>query len=128
MVISLLCAVLTGLQLPPEAAPAQGKQPPATFAAGTAQVLVDFVVTGKNGRVVPNLTEKDFKVSEDGKERKIVSFLAFGGSDPSTPDAPGEPEPSLSTTQLARTITVLFVDDARLTPAQAFHLRPALKA
>jgi len=128
MVRFLIFAALVGLPQAPAEPP--GQQPPATFASGTAQVLVDVVVTGRNGAAVANLSEADFKVREDGKERKIVSFLAFGGSEAHADgaDASTAGEPAAPAAQLARTITVLFVDDARLTPAQSFQLRPALKS
>ncbi len=37
-------------------------------------VLVDSVVTDKKGNYITDLKEKDFKVSEDGKEQPIKSF------------------------------------------------------
>jgi len=40
----------------------------------TKQVLVDAVVTDKKGNYVPDLSQKDFKVWEDGKEQSIRSF------------------------------------------------------
>jgi VWFA-related protein len=40
----------------------------------TKQVLVDAVVTDKKGNYVPDLSQKDFKVFEDGKEQSIRSF------------------------------------------------------
>lgn len=42
--------------------------------AETRLVLVDTVVTDKKGNYVRDLTEKDFKVWEDGKEKAITSF------------------------------------------------------
>ena len=60
------------------AAPAQQAEPPANpgvvIRTETKQVLVDAVVTDKKGNYVPGLTEKDFKVLEDGKEQAIRSF------------------------------------------------------
>ena len=47
----------------------------------TKLVLVDSVVTDKKGNYVRDLTAKDFKVWEDGKEQTIKSFSS--GSDPS---------------------------------------------
>jgi len=46
-------------------------------------VLVDAVVTDKKGNYVHDLTQKDFKVYEDGKEQGVTSF-SFG-NDPSGP-------------------------------------------
>ncbi|MGA2374623.1 MAG: VWA domain-containing protein, partial [Candidatus Sulfotelmatobacter sp.] len=42
--------------------------------AETRLVLVDSVVTDKKGEYVRDLTQKDFKVWEDGKEQAITSF------------------------------------------------------
>ena len=60
------------------AAPAQQNQPVPNsglvIRTETKQVLVDAVVTDKKGNYVPDLTEKDFKVTEDGKEQAIRSF------------------------------------------------------
>ncbi len=47
----------------------------------TKLVLVDTVVTDKKGNYIRDLTAKDFKVWEDGKEQTIKSFSS--GSDPS---------------------------------------------
>jgi VWFA-related protein len=46
----------------------------ATIKAETNLVLVDTVVTDKHGAYVRDLTQKDFKVWEDGKEQPINSF------------------------------------------------------
>ncbi|MGA2039087.1 MAG: VWA domain-containing protein [Bryobacteraceae bacterium] len=40
----------------------------------TKQVLVDAVVTDKKGNYIPDLSQKDFRVLEDGKEQPIRSF------------------------------------------------------
>src|SRR5271155_442519 len=45
----------------------------------TRLVLVDSVVTDKKGEYVRDLTQKDFKVWEDGKEQTLTSSL-FGGA------------------------------------------------
>ncbi|MGC2770946.1 MAG: VWA domain-containing protein, partial [Candidatus Sulfotelmatobacter sp.] len=42
--------------------------------AETRLVLVDTVVTDKKGEYVRDLTQKDFKVWEDGKEQAVTSF------------------------------------------------------
>jgi len=60
------------------AASAQQDQPAANVGTvirtETKQVLVDAVVTDKKGSYVPDLSQKDFKVWEDGKEQSIRSF------------------------------------------------------
>jgi VWFA-related protein len=71
--------VLAGI-LHPQAraqAPADG-----VIRTETKLVLVDSVVTDKKGGYVRDLTAKDFKVFEDGKEQAIKSFSS--GSDPAS--------------------------------------------
>src|ERR1700761_1244042 len=75
-------------------------------------VLVDAVVTDKKGAYVHDLTAKDFKVQEDGKEQTITSF-SFA-SDPASP-----------LSQSPRYI-VLYFDDSAMSPArQPFARRAA---
>jgi len=112
---------------------AQDQPKPPVFSAGTDLVLVDFVVTDKSDNTVAGLKASDFVVKEDGKERPILSFAAFGGAavtvDAGPEDVVVEPFPS-STPMPAPTpsaITVLFVDDGQLSPQEAVRLRPAIK-
>src|SRR3984885_13233189 len=51
--------------------------------AETRLVLVDTVVTDKKGNYVRDLTQKDFKVWEDGKEQAVTSFSFEERLDPS---------------------------------------------
>ena len=46
-------------------------------------VLVDAVVTGKKDEPIHGLTEKDFRIFEDGKEQTITGFQTHTG--PATP-------------------------------------------
>ena len=57
--------------------------PSATFRAGTQEVLVDAIVTDKNGNFQRDLTRQDFKIFEDGKGRKITSFALGSAGGPS---------------------------------------------
>src|SRR5271166_2590271 len=50
------------------------------FKAETRLVLVDTVVTDKQGNYITDLTAKDFKVWEDNKEQPIKSFSVESGS------------------------------------------------
>ncbi|HTW66092.1 MAG TPA: VWA domain-containing protein [Bryobacteraceae bacterium] len=83
-------------------------QQPAVIQTETRVVLVDAIVTAKNGAYVRDLTEKDFRIWEDNKEQAIKSF-AFESS----PDA-SEPR-SL----------VLFFDDSSM---EAMDQIPALRS
>ena len=113
---------------------AQDQPKPPVFSTGTNLVLVDFVVTDKSDNSVGGLKASDFVVKEDGKERPILSFAAFGGAavtvDAGPEDVVVEPFPT-ATPKPAPTpgaaITVLFVDDGQLSPQEAVRLRPALK-
>ena len=67
--------------------PAQSQAPPAgadnstpVFKAETRLVLVDTIVTDKQGKYITDLTAKDFKVWEDNKEQAIKSFSLESGS------------------------------------------------
>lgn len=66
-----LCALL-------HAQPAPAPAPPADngilIRTESNLVLVDSVVTDKKGNYITDLKEKDFKVSEDGKDQPIKSF------------------------------------------------------
>jgi VWFA-related protein len=112
---------------------AQDQTKPPVFSAGTNLVLVDFVVTDKSESAVGGLKASDFVVKEDGKERPILSFAAFGGAvtvDAGPEDVVVEPFPSATPKPAptpATAITVLFVDDGQLAPQEAVRLRPALK-
>ena len=49
-------------------------QPGTVIKTETREVLVDAIVTGKNGAYVSDLSAKDFHVSEDGKQQSIKGF------------------------------------------------------
>src|SRR5271155_1620695 len=76
----------------------------------TRLVLVDSVVTDKKGEYVRDLTQKDFKVWEDGKEQAITSF-SFEESTNST-----NPQPHY---------LVLFFDDSTMDMGDQARARDA---
>ncbi len=51
----------------------------------TRVVLVDAIVTAKNGTYVRDLTQKDFRIWEDNKEQAIRSFAFESSSEASQP-------------------------------------------
>jgi len=61
----LLIAILPGWQQRP------------TFRSGIEYVQLDVVVTGKDDRPVPGLTQNDFEIVERGKPQTIASFQAI---------------------------------------------------
>ncbi len=120
--VSFALASPAAAQLPP---------PPLKLGVETRLVLVDLVVLDKSDKVVSGLTQQDFVVKEDGKERPIVSFTAFTRNGPpvaaAVDTASQEAPATAAATQSAGASTVLFVDDEQLTPQDAARLLPALK-
>jgi VWFA-related protein len=73
----VLAAALTVML--PLSARSQQPNPPATettptITKETGLVIVDTVVTDKQGNYIRDLTQKDFRVFEDGKEQTVKSF------------------------------------------------------
>ncbi len=67
-------------------APAPSTEPPApTIRITTHMVLVDVVVTDRQGKAVPGLRPEDFVVEENGKAQKIANLIAPADNAPHTP-------------------------------------------
>jgi VWFA-related protein len=73
----LLCAITTST-------PAQQST---TIQTETRVVLVDAIVTTKNGAYVRDLTQKDFRIREDNKDQTIRSFAFESSAEASQPRA-----------------------------------------
>ena len=58
-----------------QAAPSTSEVPAPTIRVSTHLVLVDVVVTDKQGNPVPGLRPEDFVVEENGKTQKIATFV-----------------------------------------------------
>ena len=82
--ISLVAISTTMLAFAQNQTPASSGGATPTFHAETKLVLVDTVVTDKKGAYIHDLTAKDFRVYEDGKEQAIKSFSYE--ADPATPE------------------------------------------
>src|SRR5467141_1329345 len=67
---------------PPQTAATPEQQPVVVIKKESKLVLVDSVVTDKKGNYVRDLTQNDFKVFEDNKEKQVSSFSA--GADAAT--------------------------------------------
>jgi len=107
-----------------EAAP----EPPPTFAAEVEQVVVDLVVTDKDGNPVEGLTRDDLVVKEDGVPQPIVSFEAIELPESPAVVAPPPPRISVNTTpevQRGRTFAIVF-DDTHTTPYRARDAKAAV--
>lgn len=64
-------SVVTSLQAQ---APSPAEVPPPTIRVSTHMVLVDVVVTDKQGKPVNGLHPEDFAVEENGKQQKVSTF------------------------------------------------------
>lgn len=81
--ILLLLASSGSSQQNPSAVPAP------TIRVSTRMVLVDVVVTDKQGNPVPGLHAEDFTVEENGKAQKIATFTTSEQMQPAPPLPPG---------------------------------------
>ena len=69
-------AAIAGAVLSAQEPPPRSDQTP-TFASEAEVVVVDVVVTGKQGGPLPGLSAGDFTVSEDGVPQQVASFEAI---------------------------------------------------
>jgi VWFA-related protein len=74
VLVPALVALLSGLAPAQTAATPETETPAATLRLNVRTVLVDVVVTDKNGKAVPGLQKEDFQVFEDGKTQTITFF------------------------------------------------------
>lgn len=70
----IVALFLSGAALLPACAPGQATSATPTFKSTTRVVLVDMVVTDRNGKAVHDLKAKDFSVLDGGKAQRIVAF------------------------------------------------------
>jgi len=120
-------------------APAAVSQPQPVFRVGVDAVRIDAVVTDKDGRIVTDLTAKDFELRQDGKVQNItlarfVPVTTSAEPTRSLQAAPknGEPAPpppppvaKLSKEQVQRSIA-LVVDDLSLSAESFEYTRQGL--
>ena len=104
---------LMGLASPSLRLQAQAPPPDsgATIKTETRLVIVDTVVTDKKGTYVQDLTQKNFRVFEDGKEMEVKSF-----SSEAEGAASGKPQ---------QRYIVLFFDNSTMDPPMQFQAREA---
>ncbi len=113
--------------------PADQEAPP-TFAGRVEQIIVDLVVTDKDGHPVSGITRDDLIVEEDGVPQSVISFEAV--EVPASPAEPAEAAegpsapPRISSNAEAeitpgRTFVVVF-DDMNLTPFRARDAKAAV--
>ena len=106
--LCLLGAMAPSLQLRAQAPPVDSG---ATIKTETRLVIVDTVVTDKKGAYVQDLSQKNFRVFEDGKEMDVKTFSS-------------EAEGAASGKSQQRYI-VLFFDNSTMDPPMQFQARDA---
>ena len=108
---------LSGVLVLTSGAFAQSTEPPkplTTFKTGVSNVVVDVVVTGRNGAPIEGLARDSFSVLENGHAQPIVAFEAHPSSLPATPAAARKTPVGVYTNQAAAsendTLDVLLID------------------
>jgi VWFA-related protein len=107
--VMLLAATSVLAQQTQQAAPAI---PPPTIRVTTHMVLIDAVVTDKQGKAITGLRPEDFVVEENGKVQKIVSLTTPADSIPGAAPAlpPGIYSNEAQFRSPGRPITVMLLD------------------
>ena len=92
--------------------PGASNVPPPTIRVTTHMVLVDAVVTDKQGKPIPGLHPEDFVVEENGKAQKIASLTTAAESVPAAGAAlpPGIYSNEPQYRSPGRPITVMLLD------------------
>lgn len=123
------CALAAG---PGLTRPAGSQAPPSqpSFPAAIDQVVVDVVVTDREGRPITGLAATDFVLAEDDVPQTIASFEAFTAREVPEPELTDVPvrvsaNPATPIGFTGRTFAIVF-DDARMTAAQGIAARKAV--
>jgi VWFA-related protein len=111
MLVLALVPFLAGPLSSQTALPSDTESPIATLKLNVRTVLVDVVVTDKDGHAVPGLTKDDFQVFEDGKPQTISFFEPnFSAS----PDAAAATPPALPPNTFTNVPTVVPNDSVNV--------------
>jgi VWFA-related protein len=78
LLVGLVLSLLLTTSLHPQAAPSGPVSSP-KYRVEARTVIVDVVVTNKDGSPVSGLHQKDFAISEKGKQQTITSFTEYVG-------------------------------------------------
>jgi len=106
-------------------------QPVPTFPARAERVVVDVVVTDRDGVPVTGLSAADFEVSEDGERQRIASFEAVAprpARETGAGEGAGEPPPAPAAAPPPGLFYVVAFDDLNLTPFTVHKAKAAVAA
>ena len=127
LLLAGLCLPQYSEQGPPVAAPTQGP----SIKVESRIVVVDVVVTDKQGQSVPGLREDDFHLSEDGGPQVVTSFEEHKGAVPNEiklPPMPPNVFTNFPTARGADSVNVLLLDLLNTQPQnQAFVRQQVIK-
>jgi VWFA-related protein len=99
---------------------------PIVFQTNAQSVVLDVVVTGRNGQPIEGLQERDFLLAEDGHPQTITSFEEHTGSQPLPAPLPELPPdiftnaPRLKPTD---SVTILLFDTLNTPPEDLSRVR-----
>jgi len=79
LILTIVTAAGIGAQTPTQASNASGQNP--AFKAGAEETVMDVVVRDKKGRLVTDLKESDFTITDNGESRPIKSFRLVEGTE-----------------------------------------------
>ncbi len=124
--LALQSIVAAGQGAGPSQPPQTGSEPP-TFRGSVETVVVDVVVTDRDGRSVPGLTADDFEIFENGRPQTISAFtpvdVPLERRERIWPDA--EPDVQTNTNPPGR--VYLFLLDGSVSAAHALRARHWLR-
>jgi len=104
-------------------------QPVPSFPARAERVVVDVVVTDRDGSPILGLSPSDFEVSDDGERQRIASFEAVAPRPPRAAGSEGPVAqvhgPSPPGTASGQSYVVAF-DDVNMTPFKAGQAKAAI--
>ena len=107
------CSGILGATLHSQTSVSMAEDGRRVFRANKQIVILDVVVTAKNGRPVQGLREEDFRVSENGRSQIVTSFEEHTGAQPLEVKLPELP-PGVFTNTLpikpGDSVTVLVLD------------------
>ncbi len=96
-----------------QTSPQDANTAPPVFKANARTVVIDVVVTGKDGRPVRNLQKRDFEVTEDGRPQTLVSFEEHTAADSfpkALPDLPANIFSNVPRVAPTHSVTILLLD------------------
>jgi VWFA-related protein len=132
LVVLLSSALASGEQAAPQSpAPADpAQQPPVTFRAEVNYVEVDARVLDAEGKFVPNLSQGDFQVFEDGKPQQINVFSLVNipverTARPLFASKPIEPDTVTNASGINGRVYLIVLDDTHTHPLRATRVKLA---